>query len=189
MWSQQIQQTLQVRQQVVDMSLCSNTALQRGTLTETASALSKTYLQLIMFIEYPFGGSTARHPFCNVQVRPYRSPKWVPIFSENWHVCFEGIVRPGIILLPFGVELEPRGCHFLDFPTPGPSREQNCKKHKKKEEETYIISWLQYWYLFCNFRDILLFFFCVVLEVAIFQDVPSFVSFRGSQGVSFLLHF
>ena len=42
-------------------------------------------------------------------------PKWVPIFSENWHVCFEGIVRPGIILLPFGVELETRGYHFLDL--------------------------------------------------------------------------
>ena len=26
-------------------------------------------------IEYTFGGSTARPPFCNVPVRPYRSPK------------------------------------------------------------------------------------------------------------------
>ena len=90
-------------------------------------------------IEYPFGGSTARPPFCNVPVRPYRSPKWVPIFSENWHVRFEGIVRPGIILLPFGVELEARGCHFLDFPTPGPSRKQNCKKNKKNTKKTPFV--------------------------------------------------
>ena len=34
--------------------------------------------------------------------------------SENWHVCFGGIVRPGIILLLFGVDLQPRGRHFLD---------------------------------------------------------------------------
>ena len=90
----------------------------------------------IIFIEYPFGGSTARPPFCNVPVRPYRSPKWVPFFSENWHVRFEGIVRPGIILLPFGVELEARGCHFLDFPTPGPSRKQSCKKSQSREKNT-----------------------------------------------------
>ena len=96
---------------------------------------------------------------------------------------FEGILRPGIILLPFGFELETRGYHFLDFFDPGPMQKEPIQREK------YIIFWLHYWYFFRNFLDILLFFFCVVLEVAIFQDFPSFVNFRGSQGVSFLLHF
>ena len=72
--------------------------------------------------------------------------------------------------------------------TPGPSRKQSCKKSQSREKNTLSFG-SNIGIFFVTFSIFCCSFLCVVLEVAIFQDFPSFVSFRESQGVSFLLHF
>ena len=57
-------------------------------------------------------------------------------FFENWHVCFGGIVRPGIVLLRFGVELEPMGYNFLDFVDHLAKLKQSCEKSLSREKNT-----------------------------------------------------
>ena len=89
--------------------------------------------------------------------------KCFPAFSENWHVCFGDIVRPGIILLLFGIDLLPRGCHFLVFVrSPGPLENiagKNTNPEKKKHYLLVFLSWFVRYAsvsILCCFRDVFL---------------------------------
>ena len=81
------------------------------------------------------------------------------MFSDNGHVCFGGIVRPGIILWLCGIDLLPRGCHFLDFPT----RKQSWKKSKSRRGKTLSVGSVS---VFCSWH----FEYLSVLSLCCFRD-------------------
>ena len=105
------------------------------------------------------------------------------MFSENWHVCFECIVWPGIILLLFGVDLLPRGCDFPGFLIPDHPGNK-AGKRANPEGNKYLLA--HHCFFFRGSVDLFMFLFLCCFRGSYFSrfpylcelsDVPGYVIF------------